>query len=105
MVQPDIFVVDITEARALQWSAMRHLLLAVEMLSPSSTRADRFTKRRLYQEQRIPLYWVVNGDDRVVEIWTPDTQFPTFEREELRWHSAGAAEPFVMKLQELFQPL
>ena len=37
-------------------------MLAVEVLSPSSVRADRFTKRRLYQAQQVPLYWVVDAD-------------------------------------------
>src|SRR6266487_2390651 len=51
LVQPDVFVVPLEEARLQEWSQIRHLLLAVEIVSPSSARADRFTKRRLYQEQ------------------------------------------------------
>jgi Uma2 family endonuclease len=105
LVQPDVFVVDLDEARELEWSAMQHLLLAVEVLSPSSVRADRFTKRRLYQEQRIPLYWVVDGNAHVVEIWTPETQFPTFERERLVWQPAGADQPFTLALADLFAPI
>jgi Uma2 family endonuclease len=105
LVQPDLFVADLEEARALEWSAIRRLLLAVEVLSLSSLRADRFTKRRLYQEQQIPLYWVVDGDAHFVEVWTPDTQFPIFERERLVWQPAGADRPFTMSLQDLFQPL
>ena len=49
LVQPDLFVVDRTEARTLDWTRMQTLLLAVEVLSPSTARYDRFTKRRLYQ--------------------------------------------------------
>src|SRR3989441_2338636 len=51
LVQPDLFVLPLEDARTGHWPAMRHLLLAVEVLNPSSTRADRFTKRRLYQER------------------------------------------------------
>ena len=72
---------------------MRHLLLAVEVLSPSSTRADRFTKRRLYQEQRVPVYWAVEGDERWVEVWVPDAELPIVERERLAWHPQPAARP------------
>ena len=54
LVQPDCFVVPLDEARTLDWARMKTLLLAVEVLSPTTARADRFTKRRLYQEQRIP---------------------------------------------------
>src|SRR5439155_3899174 len=60
LVQPDCFVVPLDEARTLDWARMKTLLLAVEVLSPSTARADRFTKRRLYQEQRIPTYWIVD---------------------------------------------
>ena len=68
LVQPDVFVVDISEARTLDWSKMQHLLLAVEVLSPSSLRADRFTKRRLYQEVGVPVYWVVDPEACEVEV-------------------------------------
>ena len=105
LVQPDVFVVPLAEARTLEWAAMRSLLLAVEVLSPSSTRADRFTKRRLYQEVGVPLYWMVDADARVVEVWTPDATFPAFERERLAWHPAGATEPLVVSCAELFRPV
>lgn len=53
LVQPDFFVADTTRARQTNaWSDIRTLYLAVEVLSPSTARADRFPKRRLYQEQR-----------------------------------------------------
>ncbi len=62
LVQPDLFVVDVDEARTLDWAQMKTLLLVIEVLSPSTARNDRFTKRRLYQEQDIPLYWIVDAD-------------------------------------------
>jgi Uma2 family endonuclease len=105
LVQPDLFVVAMEEARTMTWASMRTLPLVVEVLSPSSTRADRFTKRRLYQEVGVPLYWMVDADERVVERWTPDMTFPAFERQRLAWHPAGAGEPFGLALAELFRPL
>ena len=105
LVQPDLFVVELKEARTLDWSRMRTLLLAVEVLSPSSARADRFTKRRLYQEQRIPLYWGVDCDDQSVEVWTPEALFPVVERERVTWQPAGASEPCVINLAEIFAPV
>ena len=104
-VEPDVFVVPLEEARTLQWSKMQHLLLVVEVLSPSSARADRFTKRRLYQERRIPTYWVVDGDERLVEVWTPGLELPVVERERLLWHPAGAGESLTLELRELFAPI
>lgn len=105
LVQPDLFVAPLDQVRTLDWKHVKDLLLVIEVLSPSSTRADRFTKRRLYQERRIPLYWVVDGDERVVEVWRPDVHFPAVERERLVWHPAGAGRPFTLPLGELFQPI
>jgi Uma2 family endonuclease len=84
---------------------MKTLLLAVEVLSPSSTRADRFTKRRLYQEQRIPCYWIVDPDAKAVEVWAPDTLFPAVETHTLTWEPHGATEALVVRLEDLFRPL
>ena len=105
LVQPDLFVVDLVEARTLDWRRMRTLLLAVEILSPSSGRADRFTKRRLYQQQGVPCYWIVDPDGRTVEAWTPGAMFPIVERHRVIWHPAGARDPFTLPLEELFRPV
>src|SRR2546428_4580847 len=60
LVQPDVFVVPIHEARTLDWTKYKGLLLVAEVLSPSSARSDRFLKRRRYQEAGVPLYWIVD---------------------------------------------
>ena len=105
LVQPDVFVVPIEQARTLDWTRAKTLLLAIEVLSPSTARADRFTKRRLYQQQGVSLYWIVDTDDRSAEVWTPDALFPRVERDRLEWHPAGAQSPFVLPLEELFAPI
>ncbi len=105
LVQPDVFVVPPDEARTLTWSRMQTLLLVVEVLSLSSTKADRFIKRLRYREAGVPLYWVVDGDEHTVEVWTPADDFPAIERDRLVWHPAGAREPFSLSLSDLFRPL
>lgn len=105
LVQPDVFVVRADEARLLQWHRMHTLLLVAEVLSPSTSTKDRALKRLRYRDAGVPLYWVVDGDERVVEIWTPDDQFPAFEREQLVWRPAGARAPFTLPLNHLFRPL
>jgi len=105
LVQPDVFVVPVDEARTGDWSRLRSLLLVIEVLSPSTTRADRFTKRRRYQEAGVPLYWIVDGTEQHVEVWTPDAEFPAIERERLVWHPRRAGTPFMMELAELFRPV
>ncbi len=105
LVQPDLFVADLEEARTLDWSKVQTLLLAVEVLSPGTERHDRFTKRRLYQEVGIPRYWVVDSDRRVVEVWTPESQFPVTERETVVWRPKGTSSEFSLDLEHLFRPI
>ena len=105
LVQPDVFVAPVEQARTLDWAAIRDLLLVVEVLSPSNLRQDRFIKRRRYQEARVPLYWIVDGDERQVEVWTPDDLFPRIERDRLTWQPGGGAGSFSLSLQELFRPI
>jgi Uma2 family endonuclease len=105
LVQPDVFVVPTEQARTLEWSAVRDLLLVAEVLSPSTPRQDRFTKRRRYQEAGVPLYWIVDGDERQVEFWTPGDAFPRIERDRLRWQPEGAGVQFRLALQELFRAI
>jgi Uma2 family endonuclease len=105
LLQPDVFVVPLEQARTLEWTGIRDLLLVAEVLSPSTPRHDRFTKRRRYQEARVPLYWIVDGDARQVEVWTPGDAFPRIERDRLVWQAEGAAAPFTLPLQELFRAI
>jgi len=105
LVQPDVFVVPLDEARTGDWSKLRSLLVAAEVLSPSTARADRFTKRRRYQEAGVPLYWIVDGEEQRVEVWTPGAELPTIEAERLVWRPAGAGQPFTLELAELFRPV
>ena len=105
LVQPDLFVADLTEVRTLEWARVKTLLLVVEVLSPSTARSDRFTKRRLYQEVGIPAYWIVDPDRRQVEVWTPDATLPRVEEEQVGWHPEGAAEALVVDLEPLFRPI
>jgi Uma2 family endonuclease len=105
LVQPDVFVADLREVRSLEWSKVQTILLAIEVLSPSTARYDRFTKRRLYQEVGIPLYWIVDPDEKSVEVWTPESQFPTIEREGVKWRPEGADDGLVVELEALFKPI
>ena len=102
LVQPDVFVMPTAHARGALgeegWTAVRHLLLAVEIVSPSSARVDRFRKRRLYQSQGVPTYWVIDAQRGEAEVWTPDAELPRVERERLAWHPEGAGEPFAFDL-------
>lgn len=104
LVQPDIFVVPRPPSiRQQPWSAITRLLLAVEIVSPSSRTADHFTKRRLYQAQDTPLYWVIDPDRETADAWEPSADLPRRVTDELCWHPPGAAHPFALEFVELFR--
>jgi Uma2 family endonuclease len=105
LVQPDLFVVPLSEARTMDWSKMRSLLIAIEVLSPSAARYDRFTKRRLYQEVGIPVYWIVDSEQCQVEAWTPDLKFPKVRDDRVVWAPPNSSQPFTVHLPDLFRPI
>ena len=105
LVQPDVFVVPLEDARTLDWAQMKTLLLAVEVFSRSTARAYRFTKRRLYQEVGVPTYWIVDPERRCVEVWTPDATVPVVEWAEVAWEPTGAADALTLRIEELFRPI
>jgi Uma2 family endonuclease len=105
LVQPDVFVVPVDDARTLDWARLRHLLLVAEVLSPSTARADRFAKRRLYEEMGVPTYWIVDGETHQVEVWTLGALRPHVERERLTWQPPGAPRALTIELTELFRPI
>ena len=55
LTQPDVFVAPLPLGkRPSEWKDITSLVLAVEVLSPSTARADRRVKLRLYQRQHVP---------------------------------------------------
>jgi len=102
LVQPDLFVGKAEEMRSKVWSDIQTLHLVIEILSPSSTRADRFTKRRLYQEQHVATYWIVDVEHQQVEIWAPEALFPVVERERLTWRHPAATTECTIEMGALF---
>lgn len=103
VVQPDLFVVPAGGgARARSWRDVRSLLLAIEVISPSSARADRVQKRRLYQRVGVPEYWAVDLDARTVERWRPDDERPEVVDGRLEWAPAAGVEPLALELEQLF---
>ena len=102
VVQPDLFVVRAADRPVTQWSQVAGLLLAVEVLSPSTANVDRTRKRRLYQRAGVADYWVVDADARLVERWTPTDLRPEPVEDRLTWRPAGGAEPLALDLSALF---
>jgi Uma2 family endonuclease len=106
LVQPDIFVFELPGGkRPDRWKEIRDILLAVEVLSPSTARADRQVKRLRYQRYGIPEYWIVDLDARLVERWTPEDQRPEVLHEALSWQPTSRGPALTLDLPALFREL
>lgn len=103
VVQPDVFVIPPTDGRLPRDVVdAGRLLLAVEVLSRSTSRKDRVVKRRLYARMGTE-YWIVDHDARVIERWIPSDARPELLSEALTWCPAGASEPLVIDLGAFFE--
>ncbi|MBK8058391.1 MAG: Uma2 family endonuclease [Gemmatimonadetes bacterium] len=103
-VEPDLFVVPRMDGRrATHFEEVQRLVLAVEVISPSSARADRYRKRHLYQSEDVPEYWIVDPDARFVERWRPGDDAPEILVESLAWTPQEDVEPLVIDLVALFR--
>lgn len=68
LVEPDISVVcDPSKLDDIGCKGAPDLLM--EILSPSTTRHDRFTKFNLYQRAGVQEYWIVDPADRSVQVF------------------------------------
>ena len=101
LVQPDLFVTS--KRRARTWADAQPLRLAVEVLSPSTARADRLVKRRRFQRAKVPEYWIVDLDARLVERWRPGDRRPEVFAGRMEWRPQPALPPLVLDLTELFR--
>ena len=104
LVQPDMFVVSPEEARG-GWTTMRTLLLAVEVVSPSSRRADRVIKRTLYQQHGVRHYWVVDPKAQQIEAWTPESREPVIHRDTITWKPLADQPGCTIAIPPLFAPI
>ena len=103
LVQPDVFVVGLVAGRRPRdWADIERLLLAIEVLSPSTARADRTVKRRLYQRAGVPEYWIIDLEARLVERWRPGDERPEILTEQLEWTPEPGIAPLTIDLQEFF---
>jgi Uma2 family endonuclease len=103
LVQPDVFVVPLASGRRPEhFDEVRRLLLAVEVLSASTSRADRVAKRMLYRSEDVTEYWVVDLDARVFERSTPDEARPEVLVDSITWHPTGATTPLTIDLTAYF---
>ena len=104
LVQPDVFVTPLAHGRRPEtFVEAGRLLLAAEVLSPSTARADRVAKRALFRDQGVPEYWIVDLDARTFERSTPADARTELLVDELVWLPHGASTPLTIDLVAYFE--
>lgn len=106
LLQPDVFVVPSTTdgRRAKSYADVGRLLLAIEVLSPSTSRYDRGIKRRIYLEEHVDEYWIVDADARSVERWRRRGEAQAdVVTQTLVWQPNDRAAPLAIALPRLFE--
>jgi Uma2 family endonuclease len=102
-VQPDVFAVPLVNGRRPEhFDDVKRLLLAAEILSPSTARADRVAKRTMFRDQGVPEFWIVDLDSRTFERSTPTDARPEILVDQLTWHPEGASNPLVIDVPAYF---
>ena len=103
VLQPDVLVIPFVDGRrASRFADVGRLLLAVEVISPTTARADRVAKRRVFREEGVPEYWIVDLDARTIERSTPADERIDVLADVLEWCPDGASSPLRTSLAEYF---
>jgi Uma2 family endonuclease len=70
-VKPDLYVCPVDESAYDRWlTPAKDVLLAVEVVSPSSRRDDHETKRDAYARSRVPVYLVIDPRDAKITLYS-----------------------------------
>jgi Uma2 family endonuclease len=76
--------------------------LVVEVLSPSNRTYDRNLKRKHYLDNGVPELWIVDADERTVEVWQPGADQGVIYGDALPWEVGGRR--LEIRLEEVFSP-
>jgi Uma2 family endonuclease len=103
-VQPDVFVARYVNGKRPNFPLdLKDLLLAVEVLSPSTAADDHHRKRRLYLNAGVPSYWIIDPDARTVSVWRPAMTAAELHTDQLEWQPEGMPAPLVIDLEAFFR--
>ncbi len=103
LMQPDILVIAPVGADEVRGEvAPPAPYLAIEVLAPSTVRADRLRKRPRYQRAGIEC-WLLDLDSQLVERWTPGDDRPQICADVVTWQPAGASESFELDVVALLR--
>ncbi len=104
-VEPDLFVLPrMVEAdESTRWVAMPRLLLAVEILSPSTRRRDRVVKRELYLPNGVAEYWIVDSSTQSIDVCTLSDAMPVSVSDMLSWQPRAESNELMIDVAAVFR--
>lgn len=105
VVQPDLFVSCTPQASENYVSGAPDLV--IEILSLSTGKLDKVRKRAIYERARVPEYWIVDPEHRMVDVYRlretsygpPDTYGAD---DEIVWAVTSADRSIVIHLTNVF---
>jgi Uma2 family endonuclease len=100
--EPDLFVIPAIDGRLPADASSVQPLLVCEVLSPGSSRHDRITKRRAFQQNAVLEYWIVDGDAEAFEIWHPSDDRAALVDERVVWSPDAARSAFELDVPTFF---
>lgn len=102
-VEPDLCVRQVPDPLPRTWAAMPVPSLVVEVLSDTTRRRDQVQKRTFYMlDADVPEYWIVDGEERVIRVVRRGVDDHEVA-DQIAWHPAGAARPFVLDVRAYFR--
>ena len=103
-VQPDLLVLPrhFDGRNDTRWEQMSRLLLAVEILSPSTAHLDRVLKRRTYLSNGVREYWVMDLDARSIDVWLSGLHTPRVHTDHIDWTPLSDRPPLSIDLVRFF---
>jgi Uma2 family endonuclease len=102
VVEPDLFVLRAPATAKTRLDDPAGVVLIAEVLSPSTAKRDRGIKREFYQCVRVPEYWIVDLDSRLIERWRPADERPEILREHLAWTDPASGAELVLDVERFF---
>jgi Uma2 family endonuclease len=101
-LEPDVLVYPARVPISAPWSAITEHWLAVEIFSPSSKIYDREFKRGAYLTLGVKEVWLVDADERTVEVSRPNGVVEVI-RDRLEWAIPGTDRNVTIELDDLFE--
>lgn len=104
-LEPDVLVYPSRFSLDSEWSDVTEWWVVVEVLSPGSRVYDTTFKRHAYLQMGVESVWLVDLNERRVEIWARGTEQPLVFHEggTVRWARRDGAALVIIDVAELFR--